>query len=269
MITAAIAFMALFSIVPHQTCSTLLDQGYDDMYNLSFKDAHQCFHEWESRHPTDAMGPVSDAAAYLFSEFDRLHILQSQLFVNNDTYLNRSQTTPDPAVKAEFQADLNKTSQLADSMLKQSPDDKHAMLAKVLMFGLDSDYKSLIEKQNMAALDEIKSGTAIAQKLLTEHPDCYDAHLASGIQNYLLSLKPAPVRWVLRMTGAQTDKEAGLASLKIVAEKGHYLKPYAALLLAVAALRDKDKGKARQILAGLSAHFPGNSLYRDELKKLS
>ena len=97
----------------------------------------------------------------------------------------------------------------------------------------------------------------------------YDAHLASGIQNYLLSLKSAPVRWFLRMTGAQTDKEAGLANLKIVAEKGHYLRPYADLLLAVAALRDKNQGKARQLLAGLAAHFPGNTLYREELKKLS
>lgn len=269
MIAAALAFMAFFSALPAQPPKTLLDQGYDSMYNLAFQDAHRCFQEWEQQHPTDAMGPVSDAAAYLFSEFDRLHILQSQFFVNNDAYLNSVQSKPDPAVKTRFQEDLDRTRQLADSTLKKSPTDRHALLAKVLMLGLDSDYKSLIAKENMAALDEIKSGTAIAQKLLTNHPDCYDAHLASGIQNYLLSLKSAPVRWFLRITGAQTDKEAGLASLRIVSEKGHYLKPFANLLLAVAALRDKNEAKARDILADLAAHFPGNTLYREELKKLS
>lgn len=268
MIIAAIAFLALFSSTPNQHPATSLEQGYNDMYNLAFQDAHQCFGEWERQHPTDAMGPVSDAAAYLFSEFDRLHILQSQFFVNNDAYLNRVPSAPDPSVRAAFEADLNKALKLAESTLKRSPNDKHALLAEVLRLGLDSDYKSLIENENVAALAEIRSGTAIAQKLLTEHPDCYDAHLASGIQNYVLSLKSAPVRWFLRLTGAQTDRNTGLANLKLVAEKGHYLRPYADLLLAVAALRDKDKGQARQILARLAARFPGNNLYRQELKRL-
>ena len=268
MIFPAFALLALFSIAPQQHSSTLLDQGYEDMYNLAFSDAHRCFQQWQQEHPSDPMGPVSDAAAYLFAEFDRLHILQSQFFVNDHAYFNRHSESADPAVKAKFQADLNKTEQLANATLKQSPKDKHALLAKVLMLGLDSDYKSLIEKQNIAALEEIKSGTAVAQKLLQDHPHCYDAHLASGIQNYLLSLKPAPVRWILRISGAQTDKETGLANLKIVAEKGRYLKPYANLLLAVAALRDKNTGMAKRILSDLAEHFPGNSLYREELKKL-
>jgi hypothetical protein len=52
-----------------------LERGYREMYNLSFEDAHKNFTEWQQIHPDDPMGPVSDAAAYLFSEFDRLHIL--------------------------------------------------------------------------------------------------------------------------------------------------------------------------------------------------
>ena len=51
---------------------TLLDEGYRHMYNLRFGDAHRVFQQWEAAHPDDPMGPVSDAAAYLFSEFDRL-----------------------------------------------------------------------------------------------------------------------------------------------------------------------------------------------------
>jgi predicted Zn-dependent protease len=54
-----------------------------------------------------------------------------------------------------------------------------------------------------------------------------------------------------------------------VAEKGHYLQPYAKLLLAVAEIRDHHNDKARQLLSELSMNFPDNHLYRDELKKLS
>jgi hypothetical protein len=59
-----------------------------------------------------------------------------------------------------------------------------------------------------------------------------------------------------------------LKNLQIAAEKGHYLRPYARLLLAVAALRDQDRGKARTLLAGLAQEFPLNHLYMRELNQL-
>jgi hypothetical protein len=89
-----------------------------------------------------------------------------------------------------------------------------------------------------------------------------------GVENYLLGLNPAPVRWVLRMTGAQTDKQEGLERLRLTADKGHYLAPFARLLLAVAALRDKDRQTARTLLAGLAKEFPGNQLYVTELARI-
>jgi predicted Zn-dependent protease len=89
-----------------------------------------------------------------------------------------------------------------------------------------------------------------------------------GVENYLLSLKPAPVRWFLHLTGAQTDKETGLRKLRITAALGHYLQPYARMLLAVAALRDHQPDEARKLLEGLSRDFPQNRLYASELAKL-
>jgi hypothetical protein len=70
------------------------------------------------------------------------------------------------------------------------------------------------------------------------------------------------------MGGAQTDKQEGIQKLRLTAEKGHYLAPFARLLLAVAALRDKDQHTAHDLLAGLSLQFPQNDLYRKELARL-
>jgi hypothetical protein len=246
----------------------LMDQGYKDMYNLAFDDAHRSFKDWERGHPRDAMGPVSDAAAYLYSEFDRLKILQSEFFVDDSAFLHRHTGTPDPVAKRDFEAALNRSGELADAILKQSPDDERALLATVLRFGLHADYTALIEKRYLASVDEVKQARAKADYLLARHPECYDAYLASGFENYMLSLKAAPVRWFLRMEGAQTDKETGLAQLRLTAEKGHYLKPFAELLLAVAALRDKNGPEAKRLLSHLMTQFPGNQLYRDEFKKI-
>jgi len=54
---------------------TGIEQAYTDMYNLEFTQAHRAIPEYETKHPSDPLDPVSDAAACLFSEFNRLHIL--------------------------------------------------------------------------------------------------------------------------------------------------------------------------------------------------
>ena len=263
-----LALLALLPVSGTAGTDEVLDQGYNDMYNLAFNDAHRSFEGWERSHGNDPMGPVSDAAAYLFSEFHRLHILESEFFVRDSALFHRRTEVPDGAVKLEFDNALQRTQQLADSILQHSADDERALFATVLRLGLEADYMALIEKRYLASLDDVKQGRSKAEQLLAKHPDCYDAYLAIGVENYLLSLKPAPVRWILRMNGARTDRETGLAKLRLTAEKGHYLKPYAELLLAVAALRDGNQLEARRLLSGLSARFPQNELYRQELEKV-
>jgi hypothetical protein len=214
------------------------------------------------------MGPASDAAAYLFSEFNRLHVLEFELFTDDHRLASQPKLPPDAGVRRAFEAQLAKTEQLADAALQSNPHDSNAMFAKALRLGLRGDYTALIEKRYLAGLAYMKQGRTIAEHLLAQDPGYYDAYLAVGIENYLLSLKPAPVRWLLRLDGAETDKTAGIQKLQVVAEKGHYMLPYARLLLAVAALRDNDRERARDLLQGLAREFPRNHLYTQELAEL-
>ncbi|HVX66803.1 MAG TPA: hypothetical protein VHA11_09390, partial [Bryobacteraceae bacterium] len=238
-------------------------------YNLDFAGAHQILRQYQSTQPGDPMGPVSEAAAYLFAEFDRLQILQSEFFTDDHSFLRRQRgLRPDSAAKREFDAALARTDRTASAALRRDPNDQNALLAGLLRVGLHSDYLAFIEKRNLAALSELKQGRELAESLLRKYPQCYDAHIAIGVENYLLSLKPAPVRWLLRLGGAQTDRQAGIERIRITAAKGHYLLPYARLMLAVAALREKDVPTARHTLAWLAAEFPANRLYREELAKL-
>lgn len=248
--------------------ATLLDVGYRQMYNLDFAAAHQSFRSYEQAHPRDPLGPVSNAAAYLFSEFDRLHILEVELFTDARKFESREKSSPDSAIRSNFDEELNSATQIADQVLTQSPRDSNALFAKVLADGLRGDYLALIEKRNLAGLSYMKAGRALSEKLISINPSCYDAYLAIGVENYLLGVNAAPVRWILRLGGAETDKDHGIANLKLTAYRGHYLAPYARLLLAVAALRDQDRTTARSLLAGLSREFPQNGLYQKELARI-
>ena len=260
--------VATASAADSAALSSGLESGYRQMYNLDFAGAHTTFDSWENSHPDDPLAPVSNAAAYLFSEFDRLHILESELFVNDSRFAKRAKKVPDPQVRAAFDRELAKADGIADRVLSGSPQDADALFAKVMANGLRGDYAAMIEKRNMAGLSYMKAGRLLAQKLLTLDPSYYEAYLAIVVENYLLGINSAPVRWALRIGGAQTNKEDGIAKLRITAEKGHYLAPYARLLLAVAALRDRDRATASRLLSGLADEFPQNPLYRKELARL-
>jgi hypothetical protein len=246
----------------------VIEHGYSQMYNLDFDEAHKTFSQWEREHPADPLGPVSNAAAYLFAEFDRLNILHSEFFVDTGLFHRSPKVTPDPEVRRAFDQELVKAGQLSNSILETTPDDADALFAKILTLGLRADYQGLIERRYLEALKVIKDSRATAEKLLMIQPNYYDAYLALGVENYLFSLKPAPVRWILQAGGAQTDRDRGVADLRLTAEKGLYLSPYARLLLAVAALRSKDVPKARDLLSALAREYPHNRLYAQELAQL-
>ena len=248
--------------------STLLDTGFRQMYDLQFDSAHLTFQEWMREHPEDPMGPASDAAGYLFAELDRLKILQSEFFLHDDLFANRKKPVADPALKQKFDSALGQSEQLAARALQQDPQNQNALFASLMRVGLHSDYLALIEKRYLASLSEVKTSRTLAEKLIATNPNYCDAYLAIGVENYLLSLKPAPLRWLLRAGGAETDKDRGIQNLALTAERGHFLRPYARVLLAVAALRDKNVARAKELLEGLSKAFPHNRLYSQELARL-
>ncbi len=246
---------------------TEIERGFQSMYNLEFDQAHQDFSTWERLHPDDPLGPVSQAAGYLFAEFARLDILESQLFTNDKNFESRNKLTPDPKVRDEFNNAVDRGNQLADEALKQYPEDNNALFAKVLALGLRSDYAAMIEKKDLAALRYMKEGRILAQQLLKQKPDEYDALLAVGVENYLTGIKPAPVRWMLSLGGIDPDKEQGIRELEQTAAHGNLLKPFAKLLLAVAALRDKNNTQGCGLLQELAVAYPRNPLYRNNVSE--
>src|SRR5262245_51092231 len=97
------------------------------MYNLDFEAAHKTFESWQEGHPDDPLGPVSNAAAYLFAEFDRLRILDLDLFSDNDRLKDRSKQTPDSKIKLAFESELARTDSLAAKVLTADATDSNAL----------------------------------------------------------------------------------------------------------------------------------------------
>src|SRR5580704_15235797 len=104
------------------TPEALLDKGYRQMYNLEFNAAHSTFADFERANPTNALGPVSDAAAYLFTELDRLNILRSDYLTKDESFFTVNKPAPaDPDITKKFEDVLGRGQKLAAATLKQSP----------------------------------------------------------------------------------------------------------------------------------------------------
>jgi hypothetical protein len=245
-----------------------LDHGFSGLYNLDFAGAQKDFSTWQLQHPDDPMGPVSEAAGLLFSEFNRSGVLEAQFYENDEAFDGRPKLTPDPELRDHFQNAIGRAESLAHARLAKDPKDRDALFALTLSSGLQADYAALIEKRNLASLHFTKQASVSAQQLLAVCNDCYDALLATGFSKYIIGSMAAPVRWILRMGGLPSDKQGGIADLQTTAQHGHYLAPFARILLAVAYVREKDKPRALQLLADLRRDFPGNSLFPREIAHL-
>jgi hypothetical protein len=242
--------------------------GWLKMYDMKFDDAHRNFAAWKQDHPEDSLGAASNAAAYLFSELDRLGALEFEFFTDDSRFKEQEKLRPDPAKKVLFLQEVEQADHLADTALQKSATDSNALFVKSLTLGLRSDYAGLVEKQALASYRYSKEGRIYAERLMQANPQAFDAYLGPGVQNYVLSLKAAPLRLLLRLTGATIDREKGLEEIRETAAHGHYLEPLAKLLLAVAALRDNNPTGAKELLGELHRRFPDNELYTRELDRI-
>ena len=247
---------------------TSLDQGFRLLYDLDFDQAHQVFLNWQHDHPQDPVGPTAEAAGILFSEFHRLGVLEAQFYENDKSFLNRDKPDPNSAVRDRLNTVLARAQAAASARLATNPKDRDALFAMTLSSGLQADYAALIEKRNMASLKYTRDANEWADKLLVVDPDCYDARVATGFSKYIIGSMAAPLRWVLRLGGVSGDKKQGIVELQMTADHGRYLGPFARILLAIAYVRDKDNGRAREVLAALRDEFPKNPLFAREIARL-
>jgi len=246
-----------------------LERAFHAMYDLDFGTADLELNQFVAQRPTDPLGPAGQAADILFSLFEQHHIVQSEFFSSDDHYAKRQTITPDQALLRRFEERLQRAEKLARlSLAKNAVEDENALFALTLVYGLRADYAALVDHRDLAALRFSNTANHWARKLLSVSPQFSDAYVATGIQKYLVSLRPAPIRWMLRIGGIRGDREEGFRDLEVAASTGRYLAPFARIVLAVAHLRQRRQQDAIQLLAGLRQQFPHNRLFREELARL-
>src|SRR3984893_15972615 len=245
-----------------------LDAGFHLLYELKPTEARAQFETWQKSRPEDPLGYASEAASYLFEECYRQGVLTSDFFLDDKRFLGKIPLKPDSQLRAAFFASHKQTQDLAQLRLKTNPDDPNALFAMSLSLGMQADYASLIDKRQLDSLNKIREADAYSKKLLLVALDAADAYLGLGMANYFIGSQPIVKRFFLGFVGIHGDKEAGIQQIQIAADHGHYLRPFAKIMLALAALREGKTEVARAQLNELVVEFPENPLFASELAKL-
>jgi hypothetical protein len=244
-----------------------LEQGYHLLYEQKFAQARQVFQKWAVQNPTQPFGQVSLAASFLFEEFFLQQILTSDYFLDDKRFLGGITGTPDPARIKNFEDSCSRAHSLAFALLKTHPRDPEGLFSLTLCAGMHADADSMLLKKHYDALKHLKEANTNAELLLHDHPEAYDAYVAPGIAYYIIGSLSSSARFVLWFGGIHGDRELGMAEVQKTADNGNYLKPFARILLALSARREKQDALAQKNLKELTEEFPGNEVYDTEYAK--
>lgn len=220
-----------------------------------------------AQHPGDPFGQVAIAASCLFEEFYHQGVLTSDFFLNDTTFLNGIEGRPDPQLMQGFDTAVECTRKLATQRLEKNPEDPEALYALTLASGMDSDADMILKKRRMDALKGLKEANVHAKALLAERPEAADVYIALGSANYIIGSLSVGFRAMLWFGGIHGDKELGMEQVGKTVEGGLYLKPFARIMLAPAARREKQNKLAQKLLYELTEEFPESPLYPIEYAK--
>jgi hypothetical protein len=246
----------------------ILDSGFRDLYKLDFRGARDQFRDYQKAQPADPLGKAAEAATYLYEEFNAKGVLTSKFFLDDDRFLGGVEGDAANNHNTAFLDANAEARAAARARLKIDPRDPQALLAVTMADGMESNYDELIEKKQLPALKLMRQAEDEAKTLLTIDPSASDAYVALGTSNYVIGSLPAYKKMFLWFGGIHGDKDRGMAELQIAANQGHFLRPFAKILLALASEREHQNARARTLLTQLSKEFPENPLFAHELALL-
>jgi len=247
----------------------LIEKGFDMLYELKFEEARHQFNTWVKANPEDPLGEVAIAASYLFEEFYYQHVLTSEFFLDDKRLLGGIEGRPDQGRTTRFREAIQIGRGQALRRLHADSEDADALFALTLATGMQADFAGILEKHSLESLSLTKEASGYAKRLLTLQPDSADAWLALGAANYIIGSLPAYKRFFLWFGQIRGNKRLGMEQLQITAEKGHYLKPFAKIFLALAAMRENQEAVAIKQMSDLAARYPDNPLFAAELARLT
>jgi tetratricopeptide (TPR) repeat protein len=260
-----VGVLALPASLPAASEVDYIRQGHDHYFNLEYDEAVASYRQALDLNPADPNTYNHIATAILFKELNRLGMLETSAFKEDNQFLEREKPQPDPQVAEQFRKYLFEGRRRAETILEAKPRDRMAWFALAQNYGLHANYQFMIEKSYIAALRNGQRARGFSNKLRRYYPEFIDGYLVAGVQEYVVGSLPWAIRALIALGGVRGSKERGEDWVTMVANKGELVRTEARVLLTLLYRRERRPLEAAELLEGLIAEFPRNYVLRLEL----
>jgi tetratricopeptide (TPR) repeat protein len=245
---------ALVLCAPLGAQEAIVARGFEHFYNLEYDEAIADFSEAVAQHP-DLPGLYNHLAqAILYRAMFRAGALESELVTGNNPFLRRPKVEATPDEDRRFHQAVEKSMELCQALLNQDPRDTQALYALGVAYAWRANYNFLIRKAWRDALRDATTARKLHNRVTELDPSMIDARLMQGLHDFVV--------------GYRGDKEQGIRTLELVAQKGATNRDDAKILLCAAYRREKRPQQAAPLVEELILRFPRNYLLYLELAQM-
>jgi len=246
----------------------LVATGFDHFYNLEYDQALKLFLEAEIQHPDEPEMHNHIAEALLFGEMFRDGALESELVSGDNSFLRRPKLNPSAETEQQFLSEVNRAIALSEACLKKNSNDKKALYAEGIAYGLRANYYWLVKKAWRASLSDATAARRCHNRVTELDPGDIDARLVQGLHDYVVGSLPLTWRMLGFLAGIHGDKQAGIETVEKVARYGKENRVDAQILLCALYRRENQPMRAVPLIEDLVRRYPRNFLLRLELAQM-
>jgi tetratricopeptide (TPR) repeat protein len=176
-------------------------------------------------------------------------------------YIYGPTPTDDHLVKS-FEAKTEEAIGVAGKWLEAHPDDPEALLVLGSGYGIRARL-ALERHQYLKAWTNGSRSMKYIRASLKSDPETYDSYLGLGMFDYYTDTIPRFAGWLAKiMLGG--NRARGLRELRLAAEKGHFARTAAQLILVEIDTQDqfgaRDPEDAVRLMADIRARYPDSSM---------
>jgi hypothetical protein len=245
--------------------SAPMHRAFNRLYNFDFAGSQAIIEGHLQSNPEDSLAYALRGAVCLFTEFNRLKILDIDFFSNDDKITDKKRLKPDAAARFQIFEATAEARKKAAVRLVQHPEDRTALFALCMAAGLELEYTLMVEKKYLRSYALSKETQGYAQKLLALNPPACDAYVTLGSAEYVVANLNFFFRIFARFDGIEGSKQKAIGNLRQAIDYGLYYQPYAKILLTVVYLREKRIEDALLLMKELKRDFPENPLFGREV----
>lgn len=168
----------------------------------------------------------------------------------------------DPSKLKNYQPKVDKVVEVSEAWLEKHPNDADALMVLGSAHGITSRL-ALVRHEWLSAFTHGRKSMKYIRAAIKADPNQYDSYLGVGMFDYYVDTIPRFAGWLAKiMLGG--DRVRGLKQIKVTAEKGHYAKTAAQLILVEVYTEDdfgaRNPPEALRLMRGIWAQYPHSSM---------